>query len=340
MTTPDLFSTAPSVAPEPVAPGLPATSIALKPEALLDPALLAHADALDGHPDFRILRRFVPKSRYNTDRPAKVCRGVVVDTETTGVDLKEDKLIELGMILFEYCPETGRVFDILNTFNALEDPGMPIPEGATKVNGITDEMVAGHKINDAEVEAFLENVELVIAHNAHFDRHMVEKRFPLFMHLAWGCSFKQVDWETEGFSTRKLDYLAYRQGFFYDAHRAVADCQALLEVLQRPLLVGQGNALKQILDNYHREDFRIWALDAKFDKKDVMKSRGYYWGDGTDGKEKAWFTEVSEDTYDEEIAWLKANVYDGRQFRVAVDTVGAFNRFSPRLGVRATRFCS
>ena len=303
-------------------------------------SLEEQARELEASGNYIVVRRFTPKTAYHTDPPAKVCRGVILDTETTGRDVKVDKVIELGMVLFEYCPETGRVFGILKTFNQLEDPGMPIEEGASKVNGITDEMVKGKKIDDAEVEAFLENVEIVIAHNAQFDRQILEKRLPIFMHLPWGCSRMQVDWDAEGFGTHKLDYIAYRLGFFYEAHRADADCYALLDVLQHKLPESQGYALKQIIDLCPKEDFRIWALDAKFEKKDVLKERGYRWGDGTEGREKAWYIEVPEELYEAEIAWLKEQVYFNRNFRVAVDIVGAFNRFSNRSGTRNTVFCT
>ena len=38
-----------------------------------------------------------------------------------------------------------------------------------------------------------------------------------------------------GLGSAKLDYLAYRYGFFFEGHRAEIDCRALLEVLRRPV---------------------------------------------------------------------------------------------------------
>lgn len=293
--------------------------------------------AVQAHPDCRVLRRFAPKACYHTNPPANLRRGIILDTESTGTDIRSDKIIELGMILFEYCPDTGKAYRILDSFNQLEDPGMPIPDAASAVNGITDEMVAGQKIDDAAVVKFIEDVDLIIAHKSDFDRAMVERRFPAFESKAWGCSLRQVDWNGECISSHKLDYIAYRLGYFYDAHRAEADCLALLEALQRPLPVSGGYALKQILDKYSAQSHRIRALNAAFEKKDELKKRGYSWGDGSDGGDKAWYTEVSADDYAAEIAWLKASVYYGRDFRVAVESVDAFNRFSVRGGKRETK---
>jgi DNA polymerase-3 subunit epsilon len=299
----------------------------------------AYAKALTAHPDFQVLRRFVPKTHYHTNPPATLRRGIVLDTEGTGKDPAIDKVIELGMVLFEYCPESGKVYRILKTFNQLEDPGIPIPAEASAVNGIFDEMVAGKKINDEEVEAFIEGVDLFIAHNASYDRGMLERRFPVFANVAWACSFQQVNWAGEGFGSAKLDYIAYKLAFFYDAHRAESDCFALLEALQRPLPVTEAPALKQILDNCSLSGHRIWALNAHFDKKEDLKKRGYRWGDGNNGTEKAWYAEVSPEDYDAEIAWLKENIYFKKSFRVAVDSVDAFSRFSTRWGTRKVEFC-
>jgi DNA polymerase III epsilon subunit-like protein len=46
----------------------------------------------------------------------------------------------------------------------LEDPGFSIPPEITKITGITDQMVAGHRIDDGAVNDLLSRVVLVIAH--------------------------------------------------------------------------------------------------------------------------------------------------------------------------------
>ncbi len=65
------------------------------------------------------------------DRPL-----VFFDLETTGVDVKQDRIVELALI--RLTPQ-GDVLEKVRRFN----PEMPIPPGATKVHGITDADVAG-----------------------------------------------------------------------------------------------------------------------------------------------------------------------------------------------------
>jgi hypothetical protein len=73
------------------------------------------------------------------------------------------------------------------------DPGFSISPGITKITGITDQMVAGHCIDDRAVDDLLDRVVLVIAHNADFDRRFPEKRFPVFATKHWACSRADIE---------------------------------------------------------------------------------------------------------------------------------------------------
>ena len=112
---------------------------------------------------------------------------------------------------------------------------MPIPPESTAIHHITDDMVRGQRLDEAAIGRVLEGAGLVIAHNAGFDRPFVEARLPAFRALPWACSLKEVPWDSLGLGSAKLDYLAYRYGFFFEGHRAEIDCRALLEVLRLPI---------------------------------------------------------------------------------------------------------
>lgn len=283
---------------------------------------------LEGHPDVRVVRRFVARSQYLKPDGRPLAKGVVVDTETTGTRHGEDKIIELGMVAFEFDAATGEIFRILEPYNALEDPGFPIPPESTAVHGIADAMVAGQRIDDAAVSRLVEGAALVIAHNAKFDRPFLESRLPVFASLPWACSFAQVDWQKEGLGSQKLDYIVYRMGFFYDAHRAEADCLALLEALRYQLPVSGKRALKAILDQCQANDYRLWARGSRFDTKDILKERGYRW----DADEKCWYKNVREHQLATELTWLKQAVYGGRAATIDCEICDAYSRFSSRPG--------
>ena len=287
------------------------------------------ARRLAEHPDYRVLRRL----DVTRERPAlvgsSVRRAAIVDTETTGTDPSADKVIELAVVVFEYCAATGAVGRVLGSYDGLEDPGVPIPASSTAIHGITDAMVAGRKIDDAAVSRLLEGVGIVIAHNAGFDRRFLEPRLPVFATLPWGCSWQEVPWSSAGIESSKLEYLAYRCGFFYDGHRAEVDCLALLEVLQRPFGATGATALKLLLDSARAPSFRLWANNSPFETKDVLRKRGYWW----DAPKRCWSCEVrTQDAVQAELAWLKEAVYAGKDAVVELETHDARTRYSGRDG--------
>ena len=54
-------------------------------------------------------------------------------------------------------------------------------------------------------------------------------------------------------------YLSMLSGFFYDAHRAVADCEAAVELLSRPLPISGRRALAVLLEAARKVTYRVWV---------------------------------------------------------------------------------
>jgi DNA polymerase-3 subunit epsilon len=293
----------------------------------------ALAQELERHPDYRVLRRLDPVLKCPGIKGSKIGQAVILDTETTGVDQAADKVIELALVKFEYCRETGDVGRVLDVYDGLEDPGAPIPPESTAIHGITDEMVAGKRLDESAIEQVLNGVGIVIAHNAGFDRPFTERRLPQFMPLPWACSWLEVPWTELGLGAAKLEYLAYRYGFFFDGHRAEMDCRALLEVLRRPIPAEAetGPALRLLLESAREPSYRVWATGSAFETKDILKARGYRW----EAERRVWYRDLlPREALDEELAWLKEKVYGGRSANVDVERFDARTRYSDRQGTR------
>jgi DNA polymerase-3 subunit epsilon len=308
-----------------------------------------------GHPDYRVLRRLDTSIDYPPLAGADVSRGVILDTETTGLEHGTDKVIELGLVVFEYGRESGTIGRVLGSYSGLEDPGMAVPPASTAVHGITDEMVAGKRFDEAAIGRAMDGVAIVIAHNAAFDRKFVEERFPAFASVPWGCSFREIPWGETDIGSVKLDYLAYQYGFFYDGHRAEMDCRALLEILRRPLGsvwgdaesarnpienavrdsagVSTPTALKTLLDRAREPSYRVWATGSPFETKDLLKARQYRW----DADERCWSQEFAAGDLEGELAWLKTAVYAGRSAALDIDVLDARVRYSGRVRKRERR---
>ena len=294
------------------------------------------ADALrvlERHPDFRLLRRLGSETGLSGDVGAAAQRAVIVDTETTGTDLASDQIIELGMVQFEYNPESGAIGRILDVYDGFEDPGMPIPPAATQIHKITDAMVAGKRLDEGRVNELLREARLVIAHNAAFDRPLLERRMPIFATLPWGCSYAQIPWAAEGIQGSKLEYLAMHCGFFYDGHRSEIDCRALLEVLRRPLPRSGVTAFAALLGNSRQARYKLWATGSAIETKDILKARGYRW----DGERRCWHRTVSQDAAQDEADWLKMQVFGGRSREIEVEVFDGLTNFSTRAGRRVSR---
>jgi DNA polymerase III subunit epsilon len=291
------------------------------------------AQQLNAHPDFRVLRRLVPRAAFANPDGRVLAKGVIVDTETTGLNQDTDKIMEIGLVVFEYNPETGQAYRVLDSFGALEDPGIPISPEITEITGITNEMVAGQRIDDAQVAELVAGASIVIAHNAKFDRPFLEQRFPVFEDLPWGCSFAQVDWDGEGLGARKLDYIAFQFGFFFDAHRAETDCQALLEILQQELPKSKVKVLKSMLEQLPQKDWTVYPV-SDYASKDLLKARSYYW----DAARKVWHrTLTGTEAITGEVAWLKESIYGGRNVKLEFEVRDALLRYSKRPGKKVVK---
>ncbi len=95
---------------------------------------------------------------------------VVFDIETTGLNPKFCKIIEIGAVKIE----GGEVTD---TFSCFVNPEMPIPYHITKLTSITDDMVLEADSIETVLPAFLAFVgdSVLVAHNAGFDTGFIRK---------------------------------------------------------------------------------------------------------------------------------------------------------------------
>ncbi len=295
----------------------------------MEPTLEQMARSLVESGDYRVSSRLGSVAEYHAPDTNPKLVAAVVDVETTGTNPDRDKIIELGISLFEYERQSGRIYKVLGSWEWFEDPAVSIPSEITKITGITDAMVAGHRIDDRAVNDLLGRAVLVIAHHADFDRRFLEKRLPAFAAKHWACSRFDIDWKAEGIRSSALEFVAYSLGFFHDGHRAASDCRATVHALAQPL-PGTGRlALQALLEQARLPTWRLWARDAAIEKKDVLKARGYTWSPGEFGRPKCWYRDVSDADRAAEMAWLRANVMGPDQSVWAL-RITARDRYSDR----------
>lgn len=162
---------------------------------------------------------------------------VVFDLETTGISPNVDEVVEISAVKVK----KGRIVD---EFTSLVNPGRKIPDGASAVNGITDDMVADAPDFSIVLNRFLDFAEdmVLVGHNIHsFDMNFIYRDAQRFyqkvpdndyidtLGIARDC--------LPGLFHYKLTDLAKYYGISVaGAHRALNDChmnQKIFECLGR-----------------------------------------------------------------------------------------------------------
>ena len=299
------------------------------------------ANQLRRSDEYRVIKKYKKPIGYNLDRnndcdvnvknkskSTNKLIGVFLDIEATGLLYTSDKLIELGMVKFEYTQD-GCIFNLLEEFGGYQDPNTPISGFVTKLTGINDDMVRGHSISENEVSEYLKDVDIIIAHNAQFDRAFFEFTFPNIAPKAWACSMRDINWNDEDISSLKLEYIAYRYNFFFEGHRAIIDCLAGIHILAQNLINSQKPVLKRLLDNAMQLEFKLWAKNAPYDSKEQLKARNYRWGMHPTNNYRAWYISIPEINVEEEIKYLRSDIYKtNASIPLEVEIFDSFNKYS------------
>ncbi|QQO08558.1 3'-5' exonuclease [Breznakiella homolactica] len=104
---------------------------------------------------------------------------VAFDLETTGLDAKKDRIVEIGAVKFDRRGPAAR-------FSVLINPGIPMPADAERINGISDAMLKDKPSLEAVLPDFIRFIEgsALVAHNAPFDCGFVNENLKLFADAA------------------------------------------------------------------------------------------------------------------------------------------------------------
>lgn len=161
---------------------------------------------------------------------------IAIDTETTGREPGEHRIVELGCVLFERGVVTARHSWLIN-------PERAIPEESVAVHGITDDDVAD-KPTFSAVAAEIATVlgrGVPLAYNAEFDRAFLLAEFerlgqpdllPIARPTVW---VDPLSWARElqkEHKSRALGEVCERLGIRLErAHRATDDAEAAGQVL-------------------------------------------------------------------------------------------------------------
>jgi DNA polymerase-3 subunit epsilon len=250
-----------------------------------------------------VLNKFISLEKPTAKRDSEDKLALIVDVETTGLSFHNDKIIQLAFRPFYFNSESYKVTAIAKKTVLLNDPGVPLREEITYLTGISDEDVAGESIDWKWVKSAFERPDFIISHNAKFDRGFIDSEISragltISNSSLWCCSVNEIDWLSFCRPSKALEVLCAWSGFFYDAHDAGNDVDALLNLLIKE------NKLKELFVKSSTPDQRVFAVDLPFENKDEIKARKYSW----DRSVSMWWKGFkNKKDADEELNWLKEN---------------------------------
>ncbi|WP_185819571.1 exonuclease domain-containing protein [Salibacterium salarium] len=181
------------------------------------------------------------------DETRNSIKAAVVDVETTGMSHTKDEIVEIGVMLCNVDSDSGELLEVLKEENELNQPSFPIPPFVSRIHGITDKEVDGKIMDYSKLEQLFQEADLLIAHNAPFDRGFIQRYFPSTKRMIWHCSIKGINWKQYGFPTRKLlDLCRYHNITEHQNHRALDDVKLTVQLLQQQTPTGD-YYLKELL---------------------------------------------------------------------------------------------
>lgn len=116
----------------------------------------------------------MPAISFST--PLASLAAVAIDTETTGLDARTARLLQIGAIRLN-----GLVIEDNARFERLINPGVPIPKSATDIHGIADADVAGappFRQVAGDFEAFI-GPAILVGHTLSYDMAVLQREYAL-----------------------------------------------------------------------------------------------------------------------------------------------------------------
>jgi DNA polymerase III subunit epsilon len=197
--------------------------------------------------------------------PLAGCTFAVLDFETTGVDPKTCLPVS-ACVVTARLTKRGTIVPVV-AFNEIINPGIPIPEGATKIHGITDERAAAGMPPDeaaARIAELLAGVDLVVAHNLPYDGTILHRLAPAWLPGAFACTLVLANIVDKYARGKKLSDVCGRRGITFAAHSAVGDCVAVAELL--PHLLGEGMKAGSVPMLQTVGDLTDWTIKAGLER--------------------------------------------------------------------------
>jgi len=232
---------------------------------------------LEENPGVKLLHQLYDIPRWNLEDGHPKGVAIILDIEGSLGNIRE-----LAFVGVSYSKRDGKLYELLFEFNDV------------------------HKMADYMVEAIVDCGDILISHNAAFDRPIFDARFPFFQNKPWACSHKDINWKQYGFKHESLGYLLERYGWHFKEHIAMEDAKALTQLLSEQL--NNGFVMDKLLESAREPKVRVHAPYAPKQANPIFLQKGYDFNGEyklSSIKTGTWYIDVDPNKAIQESEWLK-----------------------------------
>ena len=104
---------------------------------------------------------------------------------------------------------------------------------------------------------------------------------------------------------------------------------ALVHLLQQPLTFGP-TGFEPMMREAAQVTIRVWATASPFERKALLRQRGYRWASGDGRTPRAWWRDVPEPLVEAEVSHLREHVYGDPGAQPLLRRITSLERFSVR----------
>lgn len=201
-----------------------------------------------------------------------------LDCETTGLNPESDRILELGVVLYD--TRSKRI--LRSQCFLLNDESEPfkVSLDISKINFITQEMLNNFTLRidvvfDAIFGCFIKESNYIVAHNAPFDKGFIDAETRRQKKEKW--SIPWIDTASDipypsNISTRKLTHLAAEHNFLNPfPHTALSDALTVSKLLSL-------YDFESITKRAESPNLRVCAL-VDYSTREKAKAKGFRWDD-------------------------------------------------------------
>lgn len=210
-----------------------------------------------------------------------------LDLETSGLEAKNDRIIEIGVVL--WCTQTHRPIQVYSDLIRWDD--LQVSDEVTRITGITTQEILTFGVDLAyalgRVAEIAKHADYIVAHNGNeFDKKFLDEAWKIHseskLTLPWIDTMTDLNYPAD-ISSRRLSHLAADHGFLNPfAHRAIFDVLTMLEILSK-------YDIKEVVQMASSPTCRVYAK-VSFEQKDLAKKEGFRW----DAQAKVWYKDIKE----------------------------------------------